>query len=150
MSEKYADFMLNYLVAMFYMPIFPLGTLLAVLGFWLEHFIEMVSITLSFQFLFLRVYQRPPTLSNGLAKAAIAVILVGLLLHLFSNIYFHSMISPAALVASLIVTTILFFIAFLLWCIIRKYRLDKSTRNKFWRFIFNYVYVNLEDKGDAE
>lgn len=42
MSEKYADFMLNYLVAMFYLPIFPLGALLAVLGFWLEHFIEMV------------------------------------------------------------------------------------------------------------
>ena len=42
MSEKYADFMLNYLVAMFYLPVFPLGVLLAVLGFWLEHFIEMV------------------------------------------------------------------------------------------------------------
>ena len=60
------------------------------------------------------------------------------------------MISPAALVSSLIITAILFFIAFLLWCIIRKYRLDKSTQNKFWRFIFNYVYVNLEDKGDLD
>ena len=42
MSEKYADFMLNYLVAMFYLPIFPIGGLLACLGFWLEHTVEMV------------------------------------------------------------------------------------------------------------
>lgn len=84
-----------------------------------------------------------------MAKAAIVVILIGLLLHLFTNIYFHSMVSPAGLVSSIIITAILCLIAFLLWCYIRKYRLDRSTRSKFWRFIFTYVYVNLEDKGDG-
>ena len=78
------------------------------------------------------------------------MVLVGLFLHLFSNIYFHSMVSSAALVSSLVVTLIFFGVAILLWCLIRKYRLDKRTQSRFWRFIFNYVYVNLEDKGDSE
>ncbi len=39
MAEKYSDFFLAYLLAMFYLPLFPLGALLAVLGFWLEHFV---------------------------------------------------------------------------------------------------------------
>ena len=100
--------------------------------------------------LFLRVYQRPPELSNGLAKAAIVVIFIGLMLNLFANIYFHSMLSIHALACSFIVTSLLILIAWLLWCIIKKYKLNKKTSSKFWSFIFNYVYVDFEDAREDQ